>query len=89
VLLIALAWTWCLVVWAVVAWKMAPHSLVWIPVILTAPPLVLRRLWTSLGSASALLIFAILAGFSIGVLYLPAVIFLLMAAISTIRQNRK
>lgn len=84
----ACAWASCLAVWAFVFWKVTPHSLAWIPLIVAAPPLLFRRPWIVFTSAFLLLAFAVVGSFSVGVFYVPPVIFLFIAAVLASRRTR-
>ena len=50
------------------------------PVLITLIPLLLRKQWARITSAIVLGAFAVIAGFSIGLFYLPAAIVMLLAA---------
>ena len=73
---------------AVAVWKMSSNSLVWIPAVLAALPLIARRPWVLAGSALLIFGFAILTGFSIGVFYLPPAVALFVAAILAAGENQ-
>ena len=79
-LLVVFALGWCVIVWAAVVWKTSSNSLVWVPAALAALSLIARRPWVTAISAIVVFGFAILTGFSIGMVYVPPAVALFVAA---------
>ena len=82
------ALSWCVIVAAVVVWKTSANSGAWMPAALATLPLIVPRPWVLAISAILIFGFAILTGFSIGMVYVPPAVALFVAATLAANENQ-